>query len=226
MEISLLRNTGLSLYYHIKNHISTQVTNEQLTSQDYKAYQSKYKLWYEVKPIIRLNGIQTFDFSIDINNGTIIMDNQLTSTDIVTADYKYSLAYIYDDYPDNLENNQLKLPAISIVNEDTVEKPYQLTNGKKINRYYVVEIWAERGTQRDDLSETVKELFDQTLPLIDFNQGFPIQNNRINYNFDITSQTIEIMYLEEFRMYPSRTLEVGEKQKYIMSIDIMLSYFR
>lgn len=226
MKISLLRNTGLSLYYHLKDYLSIEVKDEELSTEDNIEYSSNHSLWYEVKPVIKINGEQTTDFKLDSYNGKITMDNELTDSDVVTATYKYSPVYIYDDYPDNLDDNELKLPAVSIVNEDTTENPYQLTSGKRVIRYYVIEVWAERNTQRDDLSEKIKEKFDQSLELIDFNLGFPIMNGRINYDFDMKNQAYDYLYLDDFRMHPDRTQGLGDKMLYVMSMDITIEHFR
>ncbi len=79
-------------------------------------------------------------------------------------------------FPENPvgDNPQLQLPTVSIDALDMVDLPYELGSNNIFERFWAIDVFSTNKSQRDDFAyEISTHLKDQTIPVYDYDQGFP-----------------------------------------------------
>lgn len=226
MEITRL--IELSLYYSIKKHLSISKTKEILKNEstDFTIYNLKYSnIETEYGVEVYVNDVPyQGEYTVDYINGVVKFLTPLLSTDIVKATYHYCPVNIYDEGTQPTTEN-FRYPALSIYEDETISVGYELGSVKKERRAsWIVEIWAERGGERNDITDKVYRLFEENnIPLIDYNISFPTNSDgTINNSFDKLNQTIGYISVESINYDKGGSLQQGDKPKYVSHIFVDL----
>lgn len=127
--------------------------------------------------------------------------------------YVVSGIYLLDGYPED-NFNKIKLPAIAINHINTRDEPFQLGQGKESIRKFTITVLARGDGERDDLGEMVKNYFDRTMNIHDYNivltGGSYVEIGRANFDNIVMSPNRDIRHQTTF---------------YMMNINIDCRYF-
>lgn len=226
MEITRL--TGLSLYYKTQEMLSQTRIKEKPKSANFQVYNLKYINVQPKYPItVYVNGAEKDKtlYTVDYTNGMLTFNNALTSSDVVEVSYTYCPINIYDEST-SPQNDDFKYPAISIYESHRTDEAIELgSNKKELHPTWILEIWTERGGERDDITDKVVEMLEEgVIPIIDYNMAFPIIDGGIlNDIFNETSQTIGFMDCDSIKYHKGGSLDIGEKPKYLSEIIVELT---
>lgn len=98
--------------------------------------------------------------------------------------YVVSGIYFTRSYPDDYDD--VKTPAIAIDFNNATFEALQLGPGREPNYRYNIDVFGRNDGERDDLGERVRNYFNNTMPIINFNEYFT--NGTYSYlglaNFD------------------------------------------
>lgn len=75
--------------------------------------------------------------------------------------------YILDGFPEDWTN--VKVPSIAIEHLNSREEPFQLGSGKTDVRRFSIDVFTRTDGERDDLGERVKNYFDNSMNVFDYN---------------------------------------------------------
>jgi hypothetical protein len=220
--MKVTRLVELSLIYKVQEALSRRRSGERPKSADFRTYNLKYNN-IQTREIVtvKVNGIvkNTSDYIIDYPNGSITMITALSSSDVIEIDYTYCPVNIYDE-GESPQSKDFKYPAIAIYELEREDKPFELGNHKKeMNPTWVFEVWAERGGERNDITDTIMEIFEGSVEVIDYNVEFPINSDGTkNDSFDGTSQIIGHMHCDSINYSKGGSLDIGEKPKFLTEI--------
>jgi hypothetical protein len=222
--MKITRLTELSLYYKIKDTLSIKRTGEVLKSVDFLSYSLKYNnipTAFEV--VVKVDGtVATSGYAVDYINGLIKFISPLTASNTVTADYYFCPFNIYDE-GSNESTDNLKYPAIGIYEDNADAIPFELgsSNTEKIKEF-VIEVWSERGGERTDAVDTLVEMLEGNIPIINYNDGFPYNTDgTINMSFDPTN-IVAIATTDSINYSKGGSLDIGNKPKYFSEIRVDL----
>jgi hypothetical protein len=125
--------------------------------------------------------------------------------------YVISGIYLVDGYPEEIKN--IKLPTIAIDQITAFDEPLQLGLGKFRKYSYEIGIYARTDGERDDLSELVRNFFDSTMTIY-------------NYNLVFASgvyQSLGTADFDQIRMIKSYPGDIPA-MKHIMKISLVCSF--
>lgn len=217
------RLVELSLYYKLKDVLSRSRTGEIATSANFSNYNLKYSSIQTQYPVtVHVNTVtyNSSGYSVDYINGKINFNVPLTSSDVVSVDYTYCPINIYDEST-SPESNDFKYPALAVYEYEREDIAYELgSNSKELHPTWIIDVWAERGGERNDITDIVASLFDDntTIPVIDFNQGFPTNSDgTINTSFD-SSKVIGYMFTDSIKYRKGGSLNIGDKPRFMSEI--------
>lgn len=217
----------LSLYYKIREHLAIKKTNEKLNSVDRISYPLRYNnIPALFNVVVLVNEIEaTSGYAVDYINGIVKFDTVLTVTDKVKATYYYCPFNIYNE-SSNETTDILKLPAIGIYEDATDTQPFELGNSRtEKTKTYVIQIWSEHGGERNDATDSIVELLEGSLPIIDYNEGFPTnEDGSKNQTFDY-SKSIALAATDGINYRKGGSLDVGSKAKYFAEIYVDFKIF-
>jgi hypothetical protein len=217
------RLVELSLYHKLQDALSRYRAKERPKSADFSIYNLKYNSVQTKSPVnVYVNGSlkDISNYSIDYINGIISFNSQLTSMDVVEVDYTYCPINIYDE-SSNPESDDFKYPAIALYEMNRKDEAYELGNAKKeMHPTWVVEVWAERGGERNDITDMVVDMFEEgTMNVVDYNIGFPTNTDGSkNDNFNEENQIIGYMYCDSINYRKGGSLDIGDKPKFLTEI--------
>lgn len=102
---------------------------------------------------------------------------------------------VVDGFP--VEN--LEIPSVSI-EADTIDvKPWELGNRNGLFiRVWFIDVFAVNKSQRDEISYTILHALENTIPVYDYNEGFPPANNPSQ----LGCMNVEDIKLEIIRINP------------------------
>jgi hypothetical protein len=223
--MKITRLVEYSLFHKIEEVLSIQKRNDKPKSVDFLTYNLKYNnVQTKREVVVRINGVQSSQpYVVDYKNGYVIFSVPLTASDEVLVDYYYCPVHIYDEGA-NPESDDFKYPAVAIYEGNRTDKPYELGNvSKHIYSLWVIEVLSERGGECNDIRDTLMELFNENIPLIDYNQGFPKNaDGAINPVFNEQAQTIGFMICEGINSEKGGSLNIGDKPKFLATIYVDL----
>ena len=145
--------------------------------------------------------INLFNF---ISSGLRILDGYTVLTGY-NQNWVTSGIYLMDGHPEDFNN--IKIPAISIEHEYSREEAFQIGTGKTNVRRFGIDVYARTDGERDDLSELVRNYFDRTIPVINYNDF---------YSLGIYTY-VGLADFDNVVMYPSRDSTI-KQLKHRMSI--------
>jgi hypothetical protein len=221
------RLVELSLYYKLKDSLSIKRTGETLTSVDFISYNLKYdNITTTFDVVVYVDGeIATSGYVVDYINGIIKFDSALSSSNIVKADYYYCPYRIYDESSSETTDN-FKYPAIAIYEDETETEPYEIgTATTEKVKSYVVQVWSERGGERNDVTDSIVEILERSIPIIDYNAGFPVNNDGTkNMSFNPNS-IVTVAVSDSINYRKGGSLDIGTKPKYFAEIYVDFKIF-
>jgi hypothetical protein len=226
--MKITRLTELSLYYKLRETLSIKRTADLAKSVDFLTYTLKYNnITTTFDVVVSVNGtIATSGYVVDYINGAIKFNNALTASDQVKVDYYYCPFNLYDESSNETTDNNFKYPAIAIYEDDTDTQPYELGSAstEKI-KTYVIQVWSERGGERNDATDSIVEMLEGSIPIVDYNAGFPTnadgtKNDSFNpYNYLTVAVSDSINYRK------GGSLDIGKKAKYFAEIYVDFKIF-
>lgn len=86
----------------------------------------------------------------------------------------YSFVTVVDDFP----TTELDIPTVSVRNGQITTFEYELGNRRRVDkRLFFIDVFAKNKSQRDDFAYLIKNEVQTGIPVYDFNDGFPIDEN-------------------------------------------------
>jgi hypothetical protein len=222
------RLVELTLFNKIQEALSRTRSKEKPTSADFITYNLKYNSIQTKFPVnVYVNGSikTTSDYSVNYINGIITFNSPLTSSDVVEVDYTYCPVTMYDE-SSNPESSDFKYPAVAIYELNSKGIGYELGNAKKeLHPTWVIEVWAERGGERNDITDIIVDyLEEETFGIIDYNIAFPTNSDgTINNAFNEDSQIIGYMHCGSINYRKGGSLDIGEKPRFLTEIFVDLT---
>jgi hypothetical protein len=221
----ITRLIELTLFHHVKS-IFARTRKEKPKSADFRTYSLKYTniLPEEVK--VYKNGflVGNTEYFADYINSIIVFNLQQSSSDVIEVEYRYCPINIYDE-GSNPSDDNFKYPAIAIFEIDSDHIGKELgSNKKEKHPTWGMEVWTERGGERHDITDTIVESLEEgTLPILNYNDGFPVESDgSINDSFDY-GNIVGYMSFDSINYRKGGSLDIGDKKKYIAEILIELT---
>lgn len=221
--MKITRLVELTFWYKVQEALGQQRLKETATSADFLTYTLKYNSIIYSSPItVYINGItqNSSFYTVNYTQGLITLKNKITSSDIVQVDYSYCPINMYDEST-NPTSKDFKYPAVAVYEQKRNDVPYELGNAKRmLEPTWVFDIWAERGGERNDISDIIMELLEENnIPIIDYNQGFPVNaDGSLNPSFNYTSQTIGYITTNSINYLKGGSYDSGEQPKFLTEI--------
>jgi hypothetical protein len=221
--MKVTRLTELSLYYKVQEELSRYRAKEKPTSANFTVYNLKYNNIQINKPVtIYVNGMEKDPslYTINYIEGIIAFNAPLTSSDVVEVSYTYCPINVYDEST-SPQGTDFKYPAVAIYELVREDEAVELgSNKKELHPTWIFEVWTERGGERNDITDTIMEMFEEgSIPIIDFNIEFPVNaDGSKNTNYDETTQVFGYMYCDSINYRKGGSLDIGEKPKFLSEI--------
>lgn len=222
MEITRL--VELSLFNKIQDKLSRFRSKETATSANFLTYNLKYNNIQTKYPVtVYVNNIpfNSSFYTVDYVNGIINFNTPLTSSDNVQVDYTYCFVNIYDESMSPTDNN-FKYPAVAVYEASREDEGLELGSSvKEMHPLWVIDIWAERGGERNDYTDMIVSLFEQSdaHTIIDYNIAFPTNSDgTINPSFSESNQIKGYMYVDGIKYRKGGSLNIGEKPRFLTEI--------
>jgi hypothetical protein len=225
--MKITRLTELSLYYKLRESLSIKKSADLAKSVDFSLYTLKYNnITTTLDVVVYKNGtIATSGYVVDYINGTIKFDTALTSSDQVKADYYYCPFNLYDESSNELTDN-FKYPAIAIYEDDTDTTPYELGNSStEKTKSYVIQVWSERGGERNDATDSIVEMLEGSIPIIDYNAGFPTNSDGTKNTSFNPNNYLTVAISDSINYQKGGSLDIGKKAKFFAEIYVELKIF-
>ncbi len=228
MSMSRLRNIEATLYYYIFDLLS--IKNDQgnsillpVSTTTFKFPETELNFFRPVA--VYADGILAQNYTINYNEGVVIFNESLPDGTVCTADYYYVPIKVLTAFPDML-NEVVDLPSVVIEYIESNFLPVELgTSSKKEARHqFTFGIFAGSGAEKLDISDKlIENMFDKTIPLIDFNIAFPLTiEGYLNPGFDKEKQTIGFLDFEEVVQRSFRAEKYGDIELNVMLIDAVV----
>jgi hypothetical protein len=217
------RLVELTLYHKLQKALSRSRSREKVTSANFLTYNLKYNSIQTDFPVtVYVNSAiqNTSSYSVDYINGLINFTTALRSVDVVEVDYTYCPINIYDESV-SPQSPDFKYPAVALYELNRSDGAYELGNARKeLHPRWVIEVWAERGGERNDITDMVVDFFEEgDMRVIDYNIAFPTNaDGTINTNYNEDNQIIGYMYCGSINYRKGGSLDIGEKPKFLTEI--------
>jgi hypothetical protein len=219
----ITRLVELSLYFKVQDALSMHREKEKPKSADFKTYNLKYSnIQTQYPVVVYLNNVELLEdkYKVDYTNGIIKLDLQATSSDTVEVSYRFCPVNLYDESKNPL-SDEFRYPAVAIYEHKRKDVPYELgSNKKEKNPTWFLDVWTNKGGERNDLTDMIMEMFEEgVIPIIDYNIMFPMdENGEKNESFDPESQIIGYMYCDSINYTKGGSLDIGEKPTFLSEI--------
>lgn len=222
--MNITRLVGLSLFHAVQDALTVKKTGEKAKSADFLTYTLKYKSVQPQYPVVvSVNGTPATDYTMDYFNGIVKFNAALTSTDEVKVDYYYCPVKTYDESQSPLGSN-FEYPAVAIYEDDSRRESIELGSSRKnIRANWIVEVWSLYGGERDDISDTLMEMFESPVEIIDYNIAFPLlEDGSTDSTFDKANQLFAYADVDSINCNKAGSLDVGDKPAYLAQIFVEL----
>lgn len=226
--MKITRLVELSLYFKMQEILSVSRKDEKPKSANYSTYNLKYSNVQTDYPfIVKVNNeeVDSSLYSINYRDGSITFASPLNSRDIVGVSYTYCPVNVYDESK-NPSSDDFKYPAVAIYEDEREDVAVELgSNKKELHPTWIMEVWSERGGERNDITDTIMEFFEEGLiPIVNYNVAFPInEDGSKNEEFDSTSSIYGYMYCDSINYRKGGSLDIGDKPKYLSEIILDLT---
>lgn len=227
MEITRL--TELSLFNYIQDKLSRSRSKEVPTSANFSTYNLKYNNVQTKYPVVVYVNNITYNstgYKVDYINGIITFNIPLTSSDNVEVDYTYCPVNVYDESM-NPQDDNFKYPAVAVYEGERKDIGFELgSNTKEMHPLWLIDIWAERGGERNDYTDMIVQLFDEnsSLSIVDYNIAFPTNSDgTINESFNADNQIKGYMLIDSIKYHKGGSLNIGEKPRFLTEIFLDLT---
>lgn len=222
MEITRL--IELSLFNHISDKLSRTRLKETPTSANFLTYNLKYNSIQTKYPVVVYVNNITYNsnsYTIDYVNGIVNFKTPLTSSDNVQVDYTYCTVNVYDESMSPTDNN-FQYPAVAVYEAERKDVGFELgSTTKEMHPLWIIDVWSERGGERNDYTDMVVQLFEEnsSLPIIDYNIAFPTNSDgTLNTSFNAGSQIKGYMFSDSIKYHKGGSLNIGEKPAFLTEI--------
>lgn len=202
-----LRLIHLSLFHFLRNNIYRDVINEPVVVDDNFKCKANFDSLLPSKPVFVLPQHSIVPISgcvINYVTGEILLPEDSVEDDTVRLTYSYNWVDIRYAWPDELFDT----PVAAIYPGASTETGFELgSSTKEIFTRFYIDVFALDEFQRDDIAQEVREAFDNRVPLIDYNKGFPIKANGTK-DEEFSSDSLEIGSIEideNIRITPNPT---------------------
>ncbi|MNS33486.1 hypothetical protein D3C71_1121600 [compost metagenome] len=218
-----------SLYYKIKKALSIKKSGETvITSEEKAVFNLKYNNIDESSEIhVYINDIlqDTDKYSLNYPDGSVRLYSPVPANTKVSFTYSYCPVYIYEEGL-NPKSDHFKYPAVAIYEDTSAQRPFELGNSKKeTSSDWIIEVWCEFGGERNDITDTILEMFDEEIEIIDYNLAFPTKRDgTLNEDFNYDNQIITYATCDSINCSKAGSLDIGIKPKYLSEILINLKY--
>lgn len=175
IKMGITRLAHYSFYYFIRERLSHSVLKAETSTEDKKVFVLPNQRLVVTKPItvyIDDNEVDSSLYSVYPETGILVFDESVEG--VVTADYFYSFISVLDAYADDL----ISPPFLSIENRSDDSTPGELGSDATFISYdFRINLFGENEGNRDDLVDELKKAIYNSCPIIDFNNGFPVDEN-------------------------------------------------
>lgn len=183
--MGLTRLTTLSLIYFLNQELSMEVVGGQSIQRDTRTFALKHNRLVPTRTIsVYVDGelISVDGYKVYPQDGLLVFSSPLGSAS-VTVDYHYSLIDVVDAY----RKDVLNAPIVAVENVGDKERGMEIgTDSKLVTAEFRINVYANTEGQRDDVTDFIKRALDKTMPIWDFNKGFPVlYGGEINPTFDV-----------------------------------------
>ncbi|MHA1754695.1 MAG: hypothetical protein ACTSYR_04175 [Candidatus Odinarchaeia archaeon] len=165
-----------SLYHHLEYTYKTTLVNQSLTTIDNIIYLSPRDHLLSLENLkLYKNGIEVEEgFTVYYPEGKIVFDVANQSDDQITLDASYCYMNI-----DTSFIGEFSLPKVIIDLDENIERPLEIgSKNRRIDTYYVeILIYSARKGEKNDLLNITKDSVRNKIPIINFNLGFPLNND-------------------------------------------------
>jgi hypothetical protein len=222
--VEITRLVELSLFNKIQDKLSRFRSKETPTSANFLTYNLKYNNVQTKYPVtVYVNNIpfNSSFYKVDYTNGIINFNTPLTSSDNVQVDYTYCFVNIYDESMSPTDSN-FSYPAVAVYEAERKDEGLELgSNAKEMHPLWVIDVWAERGGERNDYTDMIVSLFEEndSHTIIDYNIAFPVNSDgTMNQSFNEDSQIKGYMYVDSIKYHKGGSLNIGEKPRFLTEI--------
>lgn len=186
--MGITRLVSLSMHYFLPYKLSVSVLDEVATTSDSKVYNLKYSNLVETKPIlVRIDGapIDSSKYDYYPSDGKVVFSETLDSQSVIAVDYHYSPINVVGTHRDDF----IQPPIVAVETSGDSETGVELgTKSKWVRTEFRINLYARSEGQRDDLTDSIKVALDDSMPIWNFNDGFPVlADGRQNPSFDVTN---------------------------------------
>lgn len=226
--MKITRMVELSLYFYLKDNLSILKTGEVLTSTDLITYPVKFRnvvVNNELKVYVNNILQDESTYSFDYQNGILRFNSIRSVSDAVKIDYRYCYLNIYDEGQFESKKD-IQMPCVVIAEEDFKDVAYELGTNKKERRgVWNIAVFADRGGERNDITDEVCELLEVgTLPVINYGLNFPfLSNGQKNVAFDPTSQIEGYLDFDSINCFKAGSYSLGDKPTYTSEILVSMT---
>lgn len=217
-----LRNIEYTLYYYIFDILSIYVDDVDLIKIDNNIFKFPFADVNFLRPLdIYVNNEKIDNYIVNFNNNFVIIN---TNQDILSckANYYYVPIKVTPAFPDML-NEFIDIPSVAIEYVETYYKPLEIgTSQKRIDIHqFSIAIFAGNTAEKYDISEKIIfNLFDKTIPLIDYLSAFPLTpDGFLNNNFDKEKQIVGYLEFDNILQKSFRSEKIGDIELNVMVID-------
>jgi hypothetical protein len=213
----------LTLFYNLQDALSQSRTKEKPKSADFTTYNLKYiNVQTKYSVTVYKNGtvVNPSQYKVDYINGMISFTAPNTSSDVIEVSYTYCPINIYDESM-SPQSADFKFPAVSVYEFSREDRAFELGNPKKqMQPAWMIEVWAERGGERNDITDDVMAFFEQgSIPIIDYNIAFPTNSDGTkNTSYNESAQVVGYIYCDSINYRKGGSLNIGDQQRFLTEI--------
>jgi hypothetical protein len=212
-----------SILFYLRENIWLEAQGEVAETSDYITYYGEQDNWVWTRPVaVYSNGnpVPSTDYRVDYLSGAVVFEYKLSPTDTIALYYSYNWADIVDEYPDEL----FEKPVIALLAGPSSYKPLELGGADQRVISYYAEVFALNVGQRDDLADELVELLRKDIYLVDYNYGFPIdEDGSKNKDFSADTQRIGLIEFANPEILPNPTNSDDENERTRVSVSFSVT---
>lgn len=224
MEIRFPRLITMSLHVHIRHFFAMELVEEPLVpfGDDNKSFcHSFFEMWSYTRPVsVYVNDelVDNSEYEVFFNPkkegdritpAHIRFRNELSDTDKVSANFWANHVPIKPSYV-----GEYHAPFLVIDVGPYVPVGWELGGTDMVSIQFLADICADSEGQRDDLTDMFIEVLKRDADLIDFNLGFPIdEDGRTNPEYNHDAQKIGTIYFSDISVTPNPSGSGEEEEK-------------
>lgn len=114
-----------------------------------------------------IKDLRNIDINLYYYIETKLVNNGYTILSGYNKTYVASGIYLNDGYPTDFKD--IKTPTVVLEHTFTRPEGFQLGVGRQDSRQFVVDVWARSDGERDDLGELVRNFFNSSMTIYNYN---------------------------------------------------------